>query len=77
MHVGGAWLGHRGRVLTRGGAPQYGRTPLHAAAMGDHLEVARVLLEAGAGITAKDNVSERRVGGEGQRIRESIGFGEL
>ena len=77
MHVGGAWLGHRGRVLTRGGAPQYGRTPLHAAAMGDHLEVARVLLDAGADIIAEDNVSERRVAGEGQRIRGSADLGEL
>ena len=38
---------------------------------GDYLEVARVLLEAGADITAKDGVSERRMGGEGQRISES------
>jgi hypothetical protein len=45
--------------------------------MRDHLEVARVLLVAGADITAKDNVSERGVGREGLRIRESIQFGEL
>ena len=70
-------MGRSGRVLTQGGAPQYGCTPLHFAAYNGHLEVARVLLGAGAGITAKDNVSERRVGGEGQRIRESIDFGKL
>jgi len=56
---------------------QYGMTPLHAAAIGGHLEVARLLLEVGADITAKDEVGERRVGGDGQRIRESIDFGEL
>ena len=65
MHVGGAWVGRRGRILIRGVAPQNGYTPLHAAAMGVHLEVARVLLDAGADITAEDNVSQRRVGGEG------------
>jgi len=57
-------------------------TPLHIAVRKArtsqaHLEVARVLLEAGADITAKTNVSERRVGGEGHRIRDSIDFGEL
>ena len=64
-------------MLTRGCAPQDGETPLYIAAEKGHLEVARVLLEAGADITANDNVSERRVGGEGQRIRESMDFGEL
>jgi len=58
-------------------APQAGSTPLHIAAEGAHVEVVWALLEAGAGITAKDIVSERRVRGEGQRIRESIEFGEL
>ena len=77
MHVGGAWVGRRGRILMRGRASQIGHTPLHGASMGDHLEVARVLLVAGADITAKDNVSERRVRREGQRIRERIEFGEL
>jgi len=61
----------------RGRASQIGRTPMHSASMRDHLEVARVLLVAGADITAKDNVSERGVGREGLRIRESIQFGEL
>ena len=64
-------------MLTRGRAPQDGWPPLFVAANHGHLEVARVLLEAGADVTAKCNVSERRVGGEGQRIRESIDFGEL
>ena len=36
--------------------------PLNAAAISGHLEVARLLLEAGADITAKDTVSGRSVG---------------
>ena len=67
-HVGGARVGRRGQVLTWGRAPQHGFTSLHSAVDRDHLEMARVLLEAGADVTAKCNVSERRVGGEGQRI---------
>ena len=70
-------MGHRFRLLTRGHAPQLERTPLHAAVMEDQLEVVRVLLGAGADISARDMVSDRRVGGEGQIIREIIYFGKL
>ena len=61
-------MGRRGRVLTRGRAPQDGETPLHKAAGAVHLEVARALLLAGADITAKKWVSEGGLGGEGQWI---------
>ena len=70
-------MGRRGRVVTRGRAPQEGVTPLSIAAREGHLKVARALLQAGADITKKDNVSERRVGGKGQRIQASIDFGEF
>ena len=55
----------KGWVLTQGCAPQVGWTPLHMAADSGNLEVARALVQAGADITAKNNVSEREVGGEG------------
>ncbi|KAJ1485874.1 ankyrin repeat-containing domain protein [Baffinella frigidus] len=45
-HVGGALVGRRGRVLTRGGAPQGGYTPLWLASSENHLDVVRFLLEA-------------------------------
>jgi len=49
-------------VLTWGCAPQDGYTPLHIAAAFGYLEVARLLLEAGADITATTTVSGRSVG---------------
>jgi len=57
------------RMLTRVRAPQDGRTPLHVAAHMRDLEVARLLLEAKADITAKDTVSG------GAREMEGWGFG--
>ena len=47
-------------MLTRGCAPQSGDAPLHLAAVKGHAAVVRVLVEAGADVTAKNKVSERR-----------------
>jgi hypothetical protein len=74
VHVGR--VVHRGRVLTRARAPQNGATPMFVAAQKGHLEVVRALVEAGADITAKNEVSERRVGGEGHMLGQSRDFGE-
>ena len=62
-------MAHRERVLTNGRAPQYGLTPMHAAADKGHHEMARLLLEAGADINAMLWVSERSVGDRGLGIR--------
>ena len=43
-------------VLTQGGAPQEGTTPLGIAALRGHDALARVLLEVGADVHAKDEV---------------------
>ena len=64
------------RVLTRGGAPQLEYTPLHKAAYNGHPELVRALVEAGADVTAKDKVSERRVGGEGHVLGQNRDSGE-
>ena len=64
------------RVLTQGRAMQMGKTPLHAAAHQGRLEVARLLLEAGADVTAKDMVSGRSVGDGARGIRKRRYFGE-
>ena len=48
-------MGCRGRVLTRGRAPQNGRTPLFAAAQEGHLEVVEALEKAGADKDAPDD----------------------
>ena len=66
----------QGWVLTRGCAPQSGRTPLHTAAYQGHDAVVRVLVEVGADVTVKDKVSERRVGGDGHMLSQRRYFSE-
>ena len=66
----------RGPVLTRRRAPQFGWTPLCWAAMQGHPEVARLLLKAGADVSATTTVSERSVGDGGMGVRTSRDFGE-
>ena len=47
-------------MLTRGGAPQYGKTVLHDAAWFRHLEVVRFLVEElGVDVTVEDVVTSR------------------
>jgi len=47
-------------VLTRGHALQNGQTPLIMAAIQNYMEVAQLLLQAGANKEAKDEVRMRR-----------------
>ena len=69
-------MGPRGRVLTRRRAPQNGFKPLHIAAKEGHLEVAKLLLKAGADVTATNRVNERSVRDGGLGVRTSRDFGE-
>jgi hypothetical protein len=69
--VGGVWVRRRGGVLTRGGVPQIGATPLHSAAEHGHAAVVRVLVEAGADKNAPNKVREGR-GGEGMVCAQKV-----
>ena len=53
-----ARVGRRGRLLTRGRAPQRGATPLYAAAQGGHLGVVKLLVQADANMDASNEVRE-------------------
>jgi hypothetical protein len=68
--VGGARVGRRDRVLTRGRAPQDGATPLWIAAAKGHQEVVRALVDAGADKNAPNKVRQ----GEGGRAHERCWF---
>ena len=54
--MGGAWVGRRRRLLTRGHAPQDGATPLIIAAYKGHVAVAGLLVEKGADKDAPNKV---------------------
>jgi ankyrin repeat protein len=53
-------------VLTRRSAPQDGCTPLFITALVGHVEVAQVLIQAGANREAKNKVRAKRGGDEGR-----------
>ena len=59
-HAGVARVGRRGRLLTRGRAPQTGNTPLLAAALKGHLEVVQFLVQKEADTEASDKVRQGR-----------------
>ena len=63
-------------MLTRRRAPQDGWTPLYWAAQEGHAEVVKLLLKAGADVTATDKVRERSVRHGGLGVRTSKYFGE-
>jgi len=56
--------------------PQHGETPLWRAATRGYDSIVRILVEAGADVAAKSEVSERRVVGDGHRLGQSRDFGE-
>ena len=60
-------------MLTRGGAPQNGRTPLIVATQQGKKVVAQVLLEARANIEARNKVRTKMGGGLGEAA-EKWGF---
>ena len=64
-----ARVGRRGRLLTRGRAPQRGATPLYAAAQGGHLEVVKLLVQANANMDASNEVRE---GAEGMLGAQTV-----
>ena len=64
--MGGARVGRRAQVLTRGRAPQEGRTPLYIAVEKSHLAVVKVLVAKGADTNAAEKVRERRGGDVGR-----------
>ena len=72
--MGGARVGCRGELLTRRRAPQGGWTPLHCAAKRGHDSVVLFLVEKGADVTAKTQVSVRRVGGGRKGVRREKRF---
>ena len=55
--------------MTRRRVPQNEITPLHMTAVSGHPEVAKLLLDWGADITATNEVSERSLGDRGLGIR--------
>ena len=67
-------MGCRGRVLTRWRVPQYGRTPLHAAASCGHSEMVLALAKEGANKEAPDEVREGRGGDVGRTNGVSVPF---
>ena len=69
---GGARAGRGDRLLTLFPSPQIARAPLHWAAQNGHLAVSRMLVEAGADLTAKNQASEGRVQRRVEDEREHI-----
>ena len=58
-------MGRRGRILTRGRAPQDGYTPLHGATINGHFAVVQLLVAKGADKDAPDKVRDVREGDVG------------
>jgi len=64
MHLGGAFVGRRGRILKWALAPQDGNTPLWIAAAWGHFEAVKLLVAKGADKDAPGMVRGR--GGRGR-----------